>query len=270
MSRASRNDPARSRTLRGVPGRVAWALLAAGLFSAFVLLGNWQVHRLAWKRQLIHDVNTRVHAPPVTAPGPAQWPGIVRGGQQYLHVRLQGRFLDVAQTLVHGTSAQGYGFWVMAPLRTEQGFIVLVNRGYIPADLPGTPAYAKLQPVTGEVDLTGLLRLTEPRGGFLRPNRPAAGQWYSRDVPAIASAMGLPPATVAPYFVDAAPASADGPRWPEGGQTVIHFPNHHLGYLITWYLLALGVLGATVYVGSVEWRLRRRMRARRESKLRPR
>jgi surfeit locus 1 family protein len=259
MSRVSRNDPARSRTLRGPVARLAWALLAVALFSGFILLGNWQVHRLAWKRHLIHDVATRVHTPPVAAPGPAQWPGIAGGEQQYLHVRLQGRFLDVAQTLVHGASEQGYGFWVIAPLRTDRGFIVLVNRGYVPADLPGTPAYAKVKPPTGDIRLIGLLRLSEPRGGFLRPNRPTAGQWYSRDVSAIASTSGLPSAQVAPYFVDAdaTPAEDNGSHhWPQGGLTVIQFPNHHLGYLISWYLLALGVFVAAVLVGRAEWRLR--------------
>ena len=259
MSRSGRNDPARGRTRRGPLAQIAWLLLAAALFTVFILLGNWQVRRLHWKLNLIHDVATRVHAPPVAAPGPEQWPRIDRGQLQYLHVRLHGRFLDGAPTLVHGTSRQGYGYWVMAPLRTDRGFVVLINRGYIPADLPGTPAYAQVQPPTGEVSLNGLLRLSEPGGGFLRPNRPAAGQWYSRDVRAIASARGLPAAEMAPYFVDAdavPPGRSGSAPWPQAGLTVIHFPNNHLGYLITWYLLALGVLVAACFVGREEYRLR--------------
>lgn len=260
MSPSPRHDPARDRTPRGRFAQVAWLLLAAVLFSGFIMLGNWQVRRLGWKLHLIHDVATRVHAPPVAAPGPAQWQQIARGHQQYLHVRLQGRFLDGAQTLVHGTSKQGYGFWVMAPLRTDRGFIVLVNRGYIPANLPGTPAYAAVKPPTGEVTLTGLLRYSEPGGGFLRPNRPTHGQWYSRDVSAMAAARGLPAAQVAPYFVDAAASPSGARTWPHAGMTVIHFPNNHLGYLITWYLLALGVLLGTAYVVRQEYRLHRRAR----------
>lgn len=265
MSATSREDPARRRVPRGPLARIAWLLLAVTLCIGFIGLGSWQVRRLAWKRQLIHDVVTRVHASPVPAPGPAQWPGIARGAEQYLHVRLQGRFLDVKQTLVHGASEQGYGFWVIAPLRTDRGFIVLVNRGYVPAGMPGTPAYAQVQPPSGEVRVSGLLRFSEPRGGFLRPNRPASGQWYSRDVAAIASASGLPSGLVAPYFVDAdavPPSSVGEPRWPEAGLTVIHFPNHHLSYLIIWYLLALGVAGTTACVAWEEWRRTRRKHPR--------
>lgn len=257
MSRS--NDPARNRTLRGPVAQIAWIVLAAVLFGGFILLGNWQVRRLGWKLHLIHDVATRVHAAPVAAPGPAQWQRIAQGHEQYLHLRLQGRFLEGAQTRVHGTSKLGYGFWLMTPLRTDRGFIVLVNRGYIPAGLPGTPAYAQTKPPSGEVTLTGLLRFSEPGGGFLRPNRPTAAQWYSRDVSAMASAHGLPAAQVAPYFVDAdaAPGSPGSGAWPRAGLTVIHFPNNHLAYLITWYLMALGVLIAATLVGRWQWRLRR-------------
>ena len=260
MSRASRIDSAPRRTLRSPSAMAVGILLAAALFSVFVLLGNWQVRRLHWKLGLIHDVATRVHAPPVAAPGPTQWRKIASGQQQYLHVSLHGRFLHGEPTLVHGSSADGYGFWVMAPLRTDRGFIVLVNRGYIPADLPGTPKYAQVKSPTREVTLTGLLRLSEPAGGFLRPNRPPTNQWYSRDVSAIASARRLPAAQLAPYFVDAdaAPGASANRSWPRAGLTVIHFPNNHLGYLITWYLLALMVAVGAFYVGRDEWRMRRR------------
>lgn len=265
MSITSREDPARRRASRGPLARMAWLLLAVALCVGFVLLGNWQVRRLSWKRQLIHDVATRVQAAPVAAPGPAQWPAIDRGAEQYLHVRLHGRFIGEQQTLVHGSSSQGYGFWAMAPLRTDAGFIVMVNRGYIPAGLPGTPAYAQTRPSSGEVSVSGLLRFSDPGGGFLRPNRPAAGQWYSRDVAAIAAASRLPTSQVAPYFVDAEATAADTSdttRWPQAGLTVIHFPNHHLSYLITWYLLALGVAAGTVYVTWEEWRRTRGKRPR--------
>ncbi|HEY1589007.1 MAG TPA: SURF1 family cytochrome oxidase biogenesis protein, partial [Rhodanobacter sp.] len=68
---------------------------------------------------------------------------------------------------------------------------------------------------------------------------------------------------VAPYFVDDEATLGGGKnRWPQGGLTVITFPNNHLAYLITWYLLALMVAAAAVYVGREEHRLRRIVRTR--------
>jgi surfeit locus 1 family protein len=96
------------------------------------------------------------------------------------------------------------------------------------------------------VEVTGLLRLTEPKGAFLRSNDPAANRWYSRDVAAIAASQGI--ATVAPYFIDADRA---GDGWPRGGMTTVRFPNNHLVYALTWFALA-GL------VAFLLWRVARR------------
>lgn len=228
--------------------------LLAGVFVGLILLGNWQVRRYHLKLRIAHDIATRVHAPPVAAPGLAQWPHIAAGHEQYLHVRLHGRFIG-GQTLVHGSSLKGYGYWVMAPLRTDRGFVVLVNRGYVAPEPSGTPASAKIAPPEGEVTLTGLLRLTEPRGGFLRHNQPKKDLWYSRDVAAIAAADKLPADQVAPYFVDA-DANASANELPFAGLTSIRIYNHSFGYAITWYLLALGTLLAMGVVIRHEWQAR--------------
>lgn len=261
MNPAPGDPGAAENSPRGGARLIAWTLLAALAMAGFIALGNWQVHRLHWKLGLIHDVATRVHAAPVPAPGPAQWPRAAAGHLKYLHVRLHGRYLSGAQTLVHGTSRKGYGYWVMTPLRTDRGFDVLVNRGYVPAGLPGTAAFGKTAPPAGEVTVTGLLRPSEPGGGFLRSNRPKAGQWYSRDVAAIAAAHGISAGRVAPYFVDADAGSAHA-RWPAAGLTVIRFPNHHLGYAVTWYAMALGCAVGIGILLRAAWLERRRSHSR--------
>ncbi|PMW08503.1 Surfeit locus 1 family protein, partial [Pseudomonas sp. GW456-11-11-14-TSB2] len=92
-------------------------------------------------------------------------------------------------------------------------------------------------PPGGTATVTGLLRLTEPKGAFLRYNDPGTNRWYSRDVSAISTARGLGP--VAPYFIDAdaGPAATA----PVGGLTVERFTNNHLVYGLTWFALAVMV-----------------------------
>ena len=241
------------RAPRGPVALTLLALLAAALFIGFISLGNWQVHRLAWKRALIARVDARVHAPPVAPPSRVQWPNVNAEKDEYLHVRLTGTFLHDRQTLIWAATDAGSGFWVMTPLRMADGSIVLVNRGFAPADWCGRDGHCSPGP-NGEITVTGLLRMPEP-SVFMRHNEPARNVWYTRDISAIAAARELH--DVAPYFVDAdAKPGAEG-QWPEGGKTVINFPNNHLSYLITWYLLALMVLGASIYVGYDEYRLRR-------------
>lgn len=123
----------------------------------------------------------------------------------------------------------------------------MVNRGHVPGELPRTPAFARADAPAGPVRITGLLRFSEPGGGFLRPNQPDASRWYSRDVAAMGRAEGLPPDRVAPYFVDADAGPAGSQ--PVAGLTRTRFYNHHLQYAITWYALALGsLLGAAIVI----------------------
>ncbi|RUL73077.1 SURF1 family protein [Dyella choica] len=245
-----------SRAPRGPVALTLLGLFALALFIGFVSLGNWQVHRLAWKRALIARVDSRVHASPVAPPTRDQWSGVTAERDEYLHVRLSGVFVHEQQTLIWTATDEGSGYWVMTPLRTADGSIVLVNRGFAPADWCGRDAHCQPGPA-GQVTVTGLLRMSE-LPGLLRHNDPAHNNWYTRDVAAIAATRGL--REVAPYFVDADASPAGDDRWPAGGKTVINFPNNHLSYLITWYLLALMVLGASIYVGYDEYRLRRNRR----------
>ncbi|SDH95028.1 SURF1 family protein [Variovorax sp. OV700] len=232
---------------RSAAARAALAVCAALAFAGFFALGTWQVERRAWKLDLIARVEQRVHAAPADAPGRERWPQVNAADDEYRRVRLAGTFLHDKETLVQASTRLGAGFWVLTPLRAADGSIVLVNRGFVPPDAQGRSARAATEP-QGETTVTGLLRITEPHGGFLRKNEPAAQRWFSRDVQAIAAAHGL--GNVAPYFVDsdAAPSSSSAaPAWPAGGLTVIAFPNSHLVYAITWYGLALMVLGAAGY-----------------------
>ncbi|MGH8820877.1 MAG: SURF1 family protein, partial [Rhodoferax sp.] len=214
----------------------------------------------------IARVNRRVHAPAQAAPAPDQWPHVDAGDDEYRHVRVVGAFLNDRETLVQASTVLGSGFWVLTPLREADGAVVLVNRGFVPPQAKSPAARRATEP-EGQSTVTGLLRMTEPGGGFLRHNDPAANRWYSRDVRAIAAARGL--SRVAPYFVDedAAPAlssgssTAESARWPVGGLTVISFYNHHLLYAITWYTLAVMVAGAAWRVAREEREISRRSSA---------
>jgi surfeit locus 1 family protein len=230
----------------------AFALLALAAMIGLASLGLWQVHRLAWKRDLIHRIEERIHAPAIDAPDPSQWPHLNAANSEYLRVRATGRFLNDRESLVQAVTELGGGFWLITPLRTTLGYVVLVNRGFVPPTYRGN-ATGRIEGVT---TVTGLVRMSEPGGAFLRHNDPAADRWFSRDIAAIAAQRGL--ADIAPYFIDAAAESSAPPGAPVGGLTVIRFPNNHLQYAITWFALAVMVGGGAVLVLRREWRLRQR------------
>lgn len=217
---------------------IAFAALSLALVlltAAFVALGFWQLERCVWKLDLIHQVDLRSHAEPEAAPGPEAWAALSLSQDAYRHVVVRGTFLNTLETQIHATTKEGYGYWVLTPLKTDEGFTVLINRGFVPTE-KREPATRMEGQIEGEIEVVGLLRLTEPKGQFFAANNPANEQWYSRDVAAIAMRRGL--TNTAPYFIDADSTPNQG-GLPLGGLTVIAFPNNHLIYAITWFGLAL-------------------------------
>ena len=233
--------------------RWVYGLIAVLGFAGLTALGVWQLERRAWKLDLIERVDKRIHAAPVPAPGPEEWPSINAATAEYRRVTASGQFLNDRETLVRAVTKLGAGFWVVTPFQTDQGFIVLVNRGFVPPDRQQAATRTAGQ-ITGTTSVTGLLRLSEPKGGFLRANDPAGNRWYSRDVAAISAKLGLPPQT-APYFIDA-DSTPNAGGTPVGGLTVIAFPNNHLQYAVTWFALALMLAGWAVLVMRHEKRIR--------------
>jgi len=228
----ARDDTARSPSL--------WlAVLSLTAFAVLIALGVWQVERRAWKLALIDRVEQRVHAPAQPIPSPAAWSAVTSANDEYRHVSLTGRFLHDRETLVQAVTEEGPGYWVLTPLQRGDGTQVLVNRGFVPSERRDASARRDGNP-DGPVEITGLLRMSEPKGGFLRNNVPQHNRWYSRDVAAIAVARGLHEA--APFFVDADAGSQSG-GGPIGGLTVVRFPNNHLIYALTWFALAFMLAG---------------------------
>jgi surfeit locus 1 family protein len=233
---ASPAAPRSTRARRGVA--FCLALLCAG----FLALGGWQVQRLQWKNALVAQVDQRVHAAPAAVPAAASWTALSKDQDEYRRLRLEGRFLDALATRVQAVTELGAGYWVLTPLRADDGAVVLVNRGFIPVGATAAGAGP------GVASVTGLLRMSEHGGGFLRANDPSHDRWYSRDVEAIGAARGL--AHVAPYFIDqdaaATKKTGTDPVFrtaaavaPVGGLTVISFHNNHLVYALTWFVLAI-------------------------------
>lgn len=219
-------------------------ILLVFMAIVFAALGVWQVQRLHWKLDLIARVDARVHAPAVAPPGDAEWNQAQPEDFEYRHVTLRGIFDNSRETLTQAVTERGPGFWVITPLRIADGRTTLINRGFVPADKRDPSTRAESEP-SGEVTVTGLLRLTEPKGGFLRSNDPAHDRWYSRDIEEIARARNL--GYVAPYFIDA-DATPNPGGYPVGGLTVIEFRNSHLSYAITWFVLTLMCLGAAIFI----------------------
>lgn len=235
-------------------------LLAPGLatlvaLAILIALGVWQLERKAWKEDLLAQIQARAYGEPGAVAPEADWPAWRAEADEFRRVRLSGAFRHDLEAPVHGLApAPGgrtaQGFYVFTPLVLTDGAVVMVNRGFVPTEL-GDPARRPEGQVAGPVTVTGLLRAPEAPRLFVPGNDPARNSWFTRDVAAMAQAKGL--TRVAPFYVDA-DATPNLGGWPKGGQTRLALPNDHLHYALTWFGLALTLVG--VFAGFAWRRLR--------------
>jgi surfeit locus 1 family protein len=220
-------------TFRPYPGFTVFAVIVIALLTG---LGVWQLERLQWKLALIARVSHHMTAAPVTLDAVLALPV---EEAQYRRVTLNGRFVHADESYVFTTADGAPVYHVLTPFRTIDGRIVMVDRGEVPKELLD-PAHRAAGNVAGPTHVTGVWRLPDAPGIFTPAPDLAHRIWYSRDLTAMARTAHV--TLAAPAVIEAGPAPNPG-GWPRGGQTVVEFRNAHLSYAVTWFGLALGLLG---------------------------
>ena len=218
----------------------SFILFMLALTGLFVLLGVWQVERLAEKEALVADVGRQLTQPPYDLPPADQWAAIDIETYAYHPLKLTGTYRNGDAVLVFTNLPEpkgqygGPGYWVMTPFEAATGGTVFVNRGFIPQ--ASAAAFRTAAGPAGVQTLTGLALKPEAAGAFTPgPDTANRIEWV-RDPVRLAAMAGIGD----PVFgltVDA-PAGEAG-ALPQGGETVIEFPNNHLGYALTWFGFAL-------------------------------
>ncbi|HTS42077.1 MAG TPA: SURF1 family protein [Xanthobacteraceae bacterium] len=237
-------------------GLVVPAMFAIAAFAVLIALGTWQVERKAWKEALIDTLTQRLEARPMALPPKEQWANLDQNSDEFRRVWFRVEFIHSQEALVYTAGSAlrpditGPGYWVFTPARLTDGSVVVVNRGFVPADRIDTHTRGEGQ-ILNPVEIVGALRWPEVRSIFTPKDDPAGNVWYVRDHLAIAAAKHW--GEVAPFFIDLeAPLPPGG--LPRAGPLTVQLRNEHLQYAITWFGLA-GVL-AVVFLLWVRGRLR--------------
>jgi len=217
-------------------------------FAVLIGLGVWQIQRKAWKEGLIATLTAKVAAPPEALPPPGAWAQLDPAGDEYRRVTLSATFDNSREALVFA-SAAGFrpdvtspGYWIFTPAHLAGGGTVLVNRGFVP-DGRQDPATRRAGQILGPVAITGALRWPDARHWFTPADEPAHNLWFSRDPAAIAKAKDL--GAVAPFYVEQeSPVPPGG--LPQPGKLVVSLPDNHLQYALTWFGLAIVLVGVFI------------------------
>jgi len=236
-------------------GLVWFTVFTLAALTLLIGLGVWQLQRLEWKEGLIGEIEARSKGAPITLKEAIEFS---RAGKDpsYYRVRVKGRLENDKERYLYALSNDGEPGWhIITPFESDEGDLVLVDRGFVPEHLRDPSARSSGQ-LVGEVEVTGLVRLPEVQGLFIPDNVPAANHWFWRDLNGLIFSM-YPTATMdaAPFFLELEKSDVPG-GWPEGGQTRLELPNNHLQYAITWFLLAGAVV--VIYIVYVRSAYRRR------------
>jgi surfeit locus 1 family protein len=222
------------------------------------LLGSWQLQRMVEKHAFIERLQAQAGGAPSTIPAAAEWPKLDPSRLDLQRVEARGSYLDngiagVRTTIAAGPPGTrqlaGFGRWVFQGFRLEDGSTILVNRGFVPEE-----RYAGIVPASGPATIAGFLRAPEARNSFTPADLPAGREFYTRDPAAIAASLGLPGA---PFYLEAE-RRGDGMTPPAGvdvKELIARIPDNHLQYAVTWFGLALTLIGV---FGVFAWQNRRR------------
>jgi surfeit locus 1 family protein len=227
-------------------------LLWPTVFSVPVLilclgLSVWQLERREWKLGILETIARNQAADPVS------FDELLKGeplAREYGRVKIAGTLLnDKEFHLAARNKRDEVGMQIITPLKTDDGRIVLFDRGWVPSPKkdPATRAAGQL---SGHVELTGVVRRSQVHHYFAPDNAPDRNVWFNLDVPVMRRmAGGAPDPKLDTFFLEA-DATPNPGGLPVGGQTHLDIPNDHLQYAITWFGIALALIG--VYL-SYHW-----------------
>jgi surfeit locus 1 family protein len=218
-----------------------WPTLFSLPVFVFALgLGVWQMERREWKRDILDRITVNQAAPPMPLEE------LVKGDplrHEYGRVTLSGTFLhDKEFHLAARSMKNDVGIQIVTPVSTDDGKIVLFDRGWVPSTRK-EPAKRTEGQVAGKVELTGIVRRAQVQRQFAPDNMPDKNVWFHVDVPLMRQMAGGAPDPVLDTFFLEADAKPNPGGLPIGGQTRLDIPNDHLQYALTWFGIALALAG---------------------------
>lgn len=244
---------------RSAPAALRWTgyIAVAVLFAiACGFLSHWQFSRNEERSSQLALVDANYDAEPVSLAEALAPEGELEASKEWSPVRLTGSYLADDQLLVRnrahgGTSA----FEVLVPFRTDDGRVLIVDRGWVPPGDPEPVPDSVPAPPSGEATVIVRLRPSEmsPASG----RTAEAGQVPTVHLPTIADTLpSRAPIETGAYgmLVSEQPSPAVAPN-PLPSPT--EDPGPHLSYAIQWILFAIMGFGFIGYIIVSERRIRR-------------
>lgn len=215
--------------------RFPWGLtiVCALALSVLLALGGWQVQRMQWKQGLIAQAEAAASQPPVAVMQ------VYQPRHEFRRVLIDCPGLATAPFVELRTIEKGeVGVRLISacPLPTAP-FVTLVDRGFVPETVSARPP---ISASSVPVRIVGQLRMPPAPSRFAPP--PEGKVFYARDHRAMARALGVNKWLAIPMIFA---LTSSNPEWTalRPSAPPAAFSNNHLGYALTWFGLALALVG---------------------------
>lgn len=205
---------------------IGLTLVCAVALIVLIGLGSWQVQRLQWKEGLIARSEAAATLPPVSLEMLAQLPD-PEFRKAVLTCDFESQPFVELQSIHDGQAG-------VRLISACEGW--LVDLGFV-ADTVTTRPERQPAAIPG---IIAEVRKVEAPNGFAPP--PEGNRFFARDTAAMSRALGIDgPVRLYVLF-------ATGSAWPQWAELQpsappAAFSNNHLGYALTWFGLALAVIG---------------------------
>ncbi|MEU6365974.1 SURF1 family protein [Streptomyces sp. NPDC046931] len=221
---------------------VILTLVALALIPTMIELGFWQLHRHEHKVALNKVIADSLTATPVPAESLTSPGATVTHKNLYRRVTAKGTFNPAREVVVRRrTNADGeVGYHVLTPFVLDDGKVLMVNRGWIPAngaqtDFPRIPA-----PAQGETTVTGRLMPDETTAESGIKNVRGLPDRQVMLIGSEQQARRLGKQVLGGYIELTSPAPKGG------GPELLPDPEHsdigpHMAYAVQWWLFSAGV-----------------------------
>jgi surfeit locus 1 family protein len=221
-------------------------LASVAALAILVTLGTWQLERRAEKHAFLDAIAAKAKSEPVPLEQALASPD-----PRFVRVQIELPAHCEGQAIVNGFEVDNgvtvTGGNLIVPAKRPDGSWIMVARGFVPGDvmrewggrIEGAPCPSRV---------LGVAVLTEANtGGWFTPAPDrAARRWFSYDALDMGRAAGLSP--VSPWIarLEPEPEMEEG-IYPRPTAYAADVPDNHLTYALTWYGLALTLIG--VYLG---------------------
>jgi cytochrome oxidase assembly protein ShyY1 len=215
------------------------ALAAAAVFAVVAFfLGQWQWHRYEAKAARADRISAHYDAQPQPV-GQVLDEAPLPLAEDWTRVTAVGQYAAPTLLVRNRPHEGAYGYEVLVPLRTQEGRVLLVDRGWVP-NAESAQTLPRVPPAPAEeVTVTGWLRQSEPSLGRDLPR----GQLASIDLPQASRQVGEP--LLGAYLVLEVERRADGsaPERPMALEPPDTGIGPHQAYAFQWWAAMVAAFG---------------------------